>query len=226
MEKRNQLLDDYISFHRSPRSKIGDKGNEVLYDMCKKYPSHENIDEIIAKIWLIGRSYAAAIERRKNKKESNDNFYVWAANKIKKFGFDEKINNIPNKDKLDTKSVGVICEAHSYVTKRFYEITKLSKRSLASKYLHFHRPIVPIYDSRARLSISELINIYKFLKELPYKIVFNIKTPINGDSEYVKFIKKIFSLQKFLLESNCQYYTVRDIDKYLIELQERKSRHE
>lgn len=54
-----------------------DLGNDVLYRLCKEYPHHKTEQEIIAKIWLIGRSYAAAIERRKTKKrgESSDNFY-------------------------------------------------------------------------------------------------------------------------------------------------------
>lgn len=43
-----------------------DLGNKVLYDLCRKYPRHEGYPEIIAKIWIIGRSYAAAIERRKS----------------------------------------------------------------------------------------------------------------------------------------------------------------
>lgn len=40
-------------------------GNQILYDMCLKNPSHTNENVIIGKIWLIGRSYAAAIERIK-----------------------------------------------------------------------------------------------------------------------------------------------------------------
>ena len=40
-------------------------GNSVLYRMCKEQPEHKDIDVIVGKIWLIGRSYAAAIERRK-----------------------------------------------------------------------------------------------------------------------------------------------------------------
>ena len=46
-----------------------DFGNGILYEMCKEYPKHEKEDVIVGKIWLIGRSYAAAIERRKNKDE-------------------------------------------------------------------------------------------------------------------------------------------------------------
>lgn len=47
-----------------------DVGNSVLYDMCRKYPNHGKEDEIIAKVWLIGCSYSAAIERRRNRQEA------------------------------------------------------------------------------------------------------------------------------------------------------------
>ena len=36
-----------------------DVGNKVLYDLCRLYPRHEQVDQIVAKVWLIGRAYAA-----------------------------------------------------------------------------------------------------------------------------------------------------------------------
>lgn len=48
------------------RRRVWDLGNRVLYDLCQSHPEHTRDDEIVAKIWLIGRSYAASIERRKN----------------------------------------------------------------------------------------------------------------------------------------------------------------
>lgn len=41
-----------------------DLGNQVLYDVCRQNPDHTDEQAIIAKILLIGRTYAAAIERR------------------------------------------------------------------------------------------------------------------------------------------------------------------
>lgn len=43
--------------------------------MCEEEPEHKQIDVIVGKIWLIGRSYAAAIERRKNAVVIGDDFY-------------------------------------------------------------------------------------------------------------------------------------------------------
>ena len=43
-----------------------DLGNQVLYSLCLDHPYHTDGAAIIAKFWLIGRSYAAAIERRRD----------------------------------------------------------------------------------------------------------------------------------------------------------------
>lgn len=54
-----------------------DLGNQVLYDLCRQYPGHTDEQAVIAKIWLIGRTYAAAIERRWTKSElTGDRFYL------------------------------------------------------------------------------------------------------------------------------------------------------
>ena len=39
-------------------------GNQVLYDLCSRYPMHKHPAEIVAKVWLIGRSYSASVERK------------------------------------------------------------------------------------------------------------------------------------------------------------------
>src|SRR5688500_9905878 len=59
------------------RATMWDVGNQVLYDLCKRYPRHDQVDQIVAKVWLIGRAYSAAIERRRTKTEFlGDAFYT------------------------------------------------------------------------------------------------------------------------------------------------------
>ncbi len=56
---------------------IWDAGNEVLYRLCTDKPARSEDDVIIAKTWLVGRAYAAAVERRRiNDGLSNDHFYI------------------------------------------------------------------------------------------------------------------------------------------------------
>ena len=54
---------------------LWDFGNSVLYDLCEKHSRHDHLDKIIAKIWLIGRSYSASIERRKKISDVGERFY-------------------------------------------------------------------------------------------------------------------------------------------------------
>ncbi|MCI0640696.1 MAG: hypothetical protein L0Y72_16605 [Gemmataceae bacterium] len=54
---------------------VWDLGNAALYDLCQEHPGHKKRDEIIAKIWLIGRSYSASIERRRHVYPSDGEFY-------------------------------------------------------------------------------------------------------------------------------------------------------
>ena len=70
-------------------------GNSILYQMCEENPLHNNADVLIGKIWLIGRSYAAAIERRKNADDyQGDDFYYDAvAPKMLEIG-DELVSRI------------------------------------------------------------------------------------------------------------------------------------
>ena len=45
--------------------------------MCRKNFNHIEDEIIVAKVLFIGRIYAAAVERRRNKKDDiNDNFYI------------------------------------------------------------------------------------------------------------------------------------------------------
>lgn len=131
-------------------------GNQILYDLCRTNPDHRLDDVIIGKIWLIGRSYAAAIERRRNSKSAlGDSFYeTEVALTIRRSKIDKWFRAIRTADQNDLM---LHLETHARVMGLFTKISGLEKRSLASKYLHFHFPErFYIYDSRAYRAISEL----------------------------------------------------------------------
>jgi hypothetical protein len=184
-------------------------GNNILYKMCVDYPNHTNPEEIRAKIWLIGRSYAASIERRskKYKKHINDNFYDYVVNEFIKFNsknrFDEKLDSLKNKE-FNEETLRGILSLHYQLTKFFKELTGKEKRSLASKYLHFHVPIFPIYDSRANNSI-------KFIVKGKVE-----ETDLIGDKEYSKFCNKVLFLYEYIKNKTGKSPTLREIDTYLI----------
>lgn len=129
-------------------------GNEVLYRMCAEKPLHNDVDIIIGKLWLIGRSYSAAIERR-----AGDNFKISdAAQNLYDSDIDELIKSITEIDRTTEKNVGEVLRLHKYLTGRIKEVTGVQKRSLASKYLHFHAPkSVFIFDSIVNKNLRQIL---------------------------------------------------------------------
>ena len=124
-----------------------DLGNDVLYTMCRENPKHKRANVVVAKIWLIGRAYAAAIERRKLKDvDQGDDFYV---GKVVPSIINSEIDKWIAKA-IRTERRDDILDAHSKTTDLFNDISGMNKRSLASKYLHFHAPhLFYIFDTRA-----------------------------------------------------------------------------
>ena len=111
-------------------------GNSVLYRMCKEQPEHKDIDVIVGKIWLIGRSYAAAIERRKNAVGGGDDFYYdVVAPKLLEIGpeLDDRIAGLRKSKGLIIDDCKEILSTHKFLMDIFYELTGLEKRSLRSE---------------------------------------------------------------------------------------------
>ncbi len=129
--------------------------NEVLYRMCREKPLHDDIDVIKAKFLIIGRVYSAALERK-----AGPNFRpytspdVWL--KIKSSKIDQYISKLNSIDRIALSNAQVLLEAHFYLTSILKNITRINKRSLASKYLHFHSPkSVFNYDSIANKEVRK-----------------------------------------------------------------------
>lgn len=189
-------------------------GNDILYKMCADYFKHDSSEKIIAKVWLIGRSYAVALERRKNKIQDyeSDKFYTevvvnaFQLSKLDKIMDDIKINTKLNPDTL-IKTI----ELHFYLTKLLNEITELNKRSFSSKYLHFHMPnLFYIYDSRATKALR------KFKINIPDNLKLSV-TDKKFDKEYSEFACKCFVLTNQVKELFGIELTPRQIDNLLLE---------
>lgn len=192
-------------------------GNSVLYDMCKKYPHHNDTDEIVSKIWLIGRSYAAAIERRKGAEDdeiSDDFYYDKVAPAIKKHSqrLDREIDKLNSLKGNYKENAECILSLHKYLMDIFKDITGLEKRSLAAKYLHFHCPDkFLIFDSRAQAAARKAIQRPDKPKEWVEKY----------DPDYVDFVCRIIDMTEIIESETGERPTPRDIDNFLLHHVER-----
>ncbi len=193
-----------------------DFGNKILYDMCHQYPRHNKNSEIIAKVWLIGRSYAAAIERRKNTgiyKFNGDDFYLEkVAPEIMKSNIDEWLGSLEHIETISETTLGLILSVHLKVTDLFSKISGLQKRSLASKYLHFHYPnLFFIYDSRVVKAVSHLSNITGRAGRSKFKS--------DSDNEYRKVCEKCIKIRNYVNEEYGIYLTTRNLDNLLLKIE-------
>ena len=206
----NQIRSIVQAYLEKPQ-KLWQYCNEVLYRMCKEQPLHNNIDIVAGKLIIIGRTYAAAVERRKTKDDySNDDFYYQIlAEKMESIHdeLDRRIANLKNESKPTKDNIGEVISTHKYLVGAFRDLTGDIKRSLASKYLHFHCPnMFYIYDSRAESSIKKLVKKNSSL--------IKILAP-DGDEAYADFAVRCLEIQEFVQADSL---TPRDIDNILLSL--------
>jgi len=132
-------------------------GGFLKYSRVCENPT--SLDEILAKIWLVGRSYSAAIERRREAREvSGEAFYTSVVGpQIRLANIDKWLAPLSRHSRPTIENCVDLIDVHKRLTDLFHKITGLEKRSLASKYLHFHfRNLFYIYDSRAAQNLANL----------------------------------------------------------------------
>lgn len=138
-------------------------GNQVLYDMCRNHPSQLDPTAIVSKFWLIGRAYSASVERRRTSKEkplsNGENFYDHRLVPVyKQADFDSVFAPLYHYENVSESNLQHLVEIHFKLVQTLNQVTGQWKRSLASKYLHFHFPnLFYIYDSRAESGLGRYV---------------------------------------------------------------------
>ncbi len=191
-----------------------DFGNDILYKLCRDNFHHKDESHVLAKVLFIGRIYAAAVERRKNKAdEINDDFYLDVViPTFKNSGLDERLDILNRIIEPTIDDLPLILETHNYLTTTLFGITGLDKRSFSSKYLHFHLPnLYFIYDSRA------LKGLRSFISRVPKE--YNRFIHLGDvDEEYSKFYCKCHAIKR---QAELNYNTSlsnREFDNILISI--------
>src|SRR5215472_4669849 len=90
-----------------------DWANEVLYQMCRDAPQHTDVDVIAGKLWLIGRAYAAQIERGAGEGEgAGDRIYAKVATEIVKSPMDIWIASVADVQTIDRTNLDRVLAVH------------------------------------------------------------------------------------------------------------------
>ena len=194
-----------------------DVTNRVLYALCAEHPCHERGDEgaVLAKILLIGRAYAAAIERRRDKKTENDQSYdrdvvpALIKSRLDKWISEACAINPHGKDALR-----VATKAHGNTVQLFAGISAINNRSLASKYLHFHVPaLFCIYDARAVKGMGALTSIVGRASR---------DVGAGADKSYYQFTAKCIKLRDYCKDEFGLSLSPRQIDNLLLACSDRR----
>lgn len=194
-------------------------GNTVLYRMCADYPGHTDARASIAKVLLIGRTYAAAIERRKKARGGSetigDSFYVDEVGPaFLKSRIDEFLAAVPLDGDIGDTWMRAL-EVHAHLVGIIRALTGDKKRSLASKYLHFHRPeLFFIYDSRAAQSIARLSKGFKRSHR---------RVPTGADLPYGVFVVRALEIRDRILADHGKCLTPRQLDRILLKIAAREA---
>lgn len=161
--------------------------DQVLYDLCRKYPRHNNEHEVVAKLALIGRGYSAAVERRKNAAETPGDFYYdYVAPVIVSSGLDARLDALRKYRTPTAENLPEILSVHYYLQTLLRQCTAMEKRSLASKYLHFHCPnLFYIFDAFSKDMLGRIV-----------RFSGRWEIPADADAEYAGYCLRSLFVQE------------------------------
>lgn len=187
-------------------------GNLVLYRMCAESFLHESVDHVSSKLWLIGNAYSARLDRRKTSKEqkakdtAEGGIHYVTARLLINSNLDDMLANLKT-NTIDRDTLPKMLETHHYLITLIHETTGQNKRSLASKYLHFHLPdLFFIYDSIASYRITK--------HYVPRMKIPELNVPY--DYHYAEFSNHSLLLQHQIQEQSGIILNPRQLDCLLL----------
>lgn len=115
-----------------------------LYQLCTRR-GHVTYDDVFTKVAIINRVYQAGLTRSLGKGAESKVASVFIAQTIAVQNALASLSQLPD---FSTATAGVLVIEHGAITSMIAGTESKWVASFVSKYLHFHCPIVPIYDSR------------------------------------------------------------------------------
>jgi hypothetical protein len=209
----NRFSDEDYNQSRQDYAQQWQTLDEILYRLCREHLLHTDQLSVNAKIWIIGRTYATGIERKVPTTGAPGSSISQVANFFFRHNkqIDDWIDHLPKvPEQLAASNVPNILTIHGLMSTKLTEITRenQSARSFVSKYLHFHSPCVPIYDSVAPKSIRSID---------PHRAVRDSESssPEHADQEYAEYVGRFLRLYEYVASRGLQI-TVRSLDYYLV----------
>jgi len=186
----------------------------ALYDLCKRHPDHQDQGGINAKLWIIGRAYATGIER----KISSQGFQGSSMTQLGKHFWrnrhrvDKALQILRGVNQpLTPEKLTKILDAHGRLVRIIQGALRKGQtpRSFVSKYLHFHNPAVPIFDSVAVAAARK-----HYRRE---RRDGSVQIPAMAGPQYADFLMRFWRLYQEARDSGAKV-SVKLLDNYLLAL--------
>jgi len=189
--------------------------NLMLYEAVAANPSNTEPAEIIGKLILIGRTYSASVERRKTSGEAEERqaleVVIAAAEAIAKSRCGQLLNELDVELRLTTELLPKAVTIHRELCDALQLANNRENSSLASKYLHFHRPnFFPIVDSYVREGWSYI------MEEL--ECSYRGWRVFGKVSRYQDWCLRILALRDMVEKETRAPVTLRRLDNYLLSI--------
>jgi hypothetical protein len=182
-------------------------GDDVLYDLCERFLDHSDVKVVVAKLWMIGRAYSAAIERLGKPEDlTTSDLYARVAESMISSDVDRHIQKLRGLGPLSEGNAQEVIASHKYLADTLRANTGKYPRSLASKYLHFHAPeAVPIFDSYTQKTICE---------SLPRWCDQSGLSRLD-DKDYSSFVARVINVLDRIEREHGTRLTVKQLDRLL-----------
>ncbi len=186
--------------------------DRVLLQMCEENPRHTDRAAVNSKLLLIGRGYATGLERKIVSTGAQASSLAQAAAHFAKHAqrIDDLIESLPaDRTQLSADLLEPILQIHGSFNSILQKITRRNQsvKSFVSKYLHFHRPIVPIFDSFVERICTRLVRWNPRIAVIPYCESF--------EWNYYRYVMRFWQLYCTAL-NDVDTLTVKEFDYYLL----------
>ena len=133
--------------------------DDELYALCRRRNNPRDFPDVYTKVAIIGRGYRAGVARswRASGDAETEIAKVLITTEVAEFIQDghHRIGSRP----FDRSSAAEIVQLHGHIVRAVSQRSgNVFLTSFVSKYLHFHFPIAPIYDSNAQTAINQLVD--------------------------------------------------------------------
>jgi len=186
--------------------------NTVLYDMCAVRPTHDSLKDVVAKVGIVARAYAAGLERHGD--PDGPGAIVGVSRALHRSagevdGLLSELRGVAgDDDALDLAGLTEMVRIHGAVQRLTADATRSAVRSWVSKYLHFHAPGVPLFDSRARTELDARYDRRKARNK-------HFPRPEGADFQYWSFCNRFLSMWLEARDIGLDV-SVRRLDQHLL----------